>query len=45
MYVIFRVYTPKKLTREQKALIEKLKDTDMTTREINDFDKFVEKND
>lgn len=44
MYVIFRVYTPKKLTREQKALIEKLKDTDMTTREINDFDKFVEKN-
>lgn len=45
MYVIFRVYTPKKLTREQKTLIEKLKDTDMTTREINDFDKFVEKND
>lgn len=45
MYVIFKVYTPKKLTREQKALIEKLKDTDMTTRETNDFDKFVAKND
>ncbi len=45
MYVIFKVYTPKKLTREQKSLIEKLKDTDMTTRETNDFDKFVAKND
>ena len=45
MYVIFKVYTPKKLTREQKSLIEKLKDTDMTTREIIDFDKFVKKND
>lgn len=44
MYVIFKVYTPKKLTREQKSLIEKLKDTDMTTRETNDFDKFVAKN-
>ena len=45
MYVILKVYTPKKLTREQKSLIEKLKDTDMTTRETNDFDKFVAKND
>ena len=45
MYVIFKVYTPKKLTREQKSLKEKLKDTDMTTRETNDFDKFVAKND
>ena len=45
MYVIFKVYTPKKLTREQKSLIEKLKDTDMTTRETNVFDKFVAKND
>lgn len=45
MYVIFKVYTPKKLTREQKSLIEKLKDTDMTTRETNEFDKFVAKND
>lgn len=45
MYVIFKVYTPKKLTREQKSLIEKLKDTDMTTRETNDFDNFVAKND
>ena len=45
MYVIFKVDTPNKLTREQKSLIEKLKDTDMTTRETNDFDKFVAKND
>ena len=45
MYVIFKVYTPKKLTSEQQSLIEKLRDTDMTTRETNDFDKFVAKND
>lgn len=45
MYVIFKVYTPKKLSREQKSLIEKLNKTDLDTEEIIDFEKFVEKND
>ena len=45
MYVIFKVYTPKKLSREQKSLIEKLNKTDLDTEEIIDFEKFVKKND
>ena len=45
MFVIFKVYTPKKLSREQKSLIEKLNNTDLDTEEIIDFEKFVKKND
>ena len=45
MYVIFKVYTPKKLSREQKNLIEKLEKTNLETEEIKDFNKFVSKND
>lgn len=45
MFVIFKVYTPKKLSREQKSLIEKLNKTDLDTEEIIDFEKFVKKND
>ena len=45
MYVVFKVYTPSKLSREQKALIEKLDETDLKTDEIKDFDKFTKKND
>ena len=45
MYVIFKVYTPKKLSREQKSLIEKLNKTDLDTEEIIDFEKFIKKND
>lgn len=44
MYVIYKVYTPKKLTREQKDLISKLNKTDLNTREIEDFNDFVEAN-
>lgn len=44
MYVIFKVYTPKKLSREQKNLIEKLEKTNLETEEINDFEKFISKN-
>lgn len=44
MYVLFKVYTPKKLSREQKSLIEKLNKTDLDTSEINEFNKFVKKN-
>lgn len=44
MYVIFKVYTPKRLTREQKSLIEKLAKTPLNTEEIEDFNDFVEEN-
>jgi len=44
MYVIFKVYTPKKLSREQKQLIEKLSKTPLETDEIRKFDKFTSEN-
>ena len=44
MYVVYKVYTPKKLTREQKSLISKLDKTDLSTNEINNFNDFVEAN-
>lgn len=44
MYVVFKVYTPKKLTREQKDLINRLSDTELSTREIANFNKFVSNN-
>ena len=45
MYVIYKVYTPKKLSREQKKLISQLADTDMSTKEIDYFKRFVKDND
>ncbi len=45
MYVVFKIYTPKKLSREQKSLIEKLAKTDLETSEIKEFNKFTKKND
>lgn len=45
MYVILRIIVPKKLSREQKKLFEKLKDTDLESG--NDFKKirdYVRKN-
>ena len=45
MYVVFKVYTPKKLSREQKSLIEKLSKTSLETSEIEKFNKFTKKND
>jgi len=45
MYVIFKVYTPKHLSREQKILIDKLNDTDLDTEEIKKFNKFTKEND
>ena len=45
MYVIFKVYTPKRLSREQKSLIEKLEKTDMDTDEVKRFKKFTKEND
>ena len=44
MYLIFKVYTPKSLSREQKVLIEKLSQTPLETEEIKKFNRFTEKN-
>lgn len=40
-YVVIKVITPKKLSREQKRLIEKLNSTDLSDREIDKYSKFV----
>lgn len=40
-YVILKVVTPKKLTREQKKLIEKLEETDLSDKEIDKYHKFI----
>ncbi len=40
-YVVINVVTPKKLSREQKKLIEKLNDTDLSDKEIDKYNKFV----
>ena len=45
MYLIFKVLTPKKLSREQKKLFEELEKTSFDEKEIKDFNKFTEKND
>ena len=45
MYLIFKVDLPKKLSREQKSLIDKLSKTTMETDEIKKFDKFTREND
>lgn len=42
-YVIINVITPKKLSREQKKLIEKLDDTDLSDRVIDKYNKFIRK--
>ena len=44
MYLIFKVYTPNRLTREQKDLIERLSNTELETEEIKRFDKFTKEN-
>ena len=43
MYLIYKVVMPKKLSREQKSLFEKLMDTNLETSETASFDKFVER--
>jgi chaperone protein DnaJ len=44
MYIIFNVRIPKKLSREQKKLFEKLGSTDIADDRIEKFDKFVKNN-
>ena len=45
MYVIFKVITPKRLSRTEKALLEKLNKTLEDDSTIKKFNKFTEKND
>lgn len=45
MYVVFKVITPKKLTRDQKKLFEMLSKTDLEDSEIDKFNKFTKEND
>lgn len=45
MFLIFKVYTPKKLSREQKSLIDKLSKTNLDTDEISEFSQFTKEND
>lgn len=44
MYLVFKVYTPKKISRDQKKLLEKLGQTDLDTPEIKSFEKFTKNN-
>lgn len=41
MYIIYKVVTPNKLTREQKNLLEKLMETDLNNTELDKFNRFV----
>ena len=40
-YIIIDVVIPKKLSREQKKLFELLDETELETKEIKEFQKFV----
>ena len=44
MYLIMKVITPKKLSREQKKIIELLNKTDLDDQIITKFNKFTKKN-
>ena len=44
MYVIFKVKNPKKLSKVQKDLLNKLNDTELDDTEIKNFKDFVSKN-
>ncbi len=44
MYVVFRVVTPKKVSKDEKKLLEKLEKSLVTDSFIKNFDKFTEKN-
>lgn len=44
MYLIFKVIVPKKLSRDQQKLFEKLDETSFDEKEIKEFNRFTEKN-
>lgn len=45
MYLVFKIYLPKKLSHEQKSLIDKLSKTNLETEETRDFYDFTKEND
>ena len=44
MYIVLKVVTPKKLSKEQNRLIEMRADTDLSDKEIEKFTRFVKEN-
>lgn len=45
MYIVLKIVTPKKLSKEQKRLLEELNDTDLSDdNDIRKFSKFVREN-
>ena len=44
MYIVLNVVTPKRLSRDQKKLIESLSKTDLADATIEKFDRFTKKN-
>ncbi len=42
MYIVLKVIIPKKLSKEQKKIIDALSTTDLMEKEIKEFNKFVE---
>lgn len=45
MYIVLKIVTPKKLSKEQKRLLEELNNTDLTDdNDIKNFNRFVKKN-
>ena len=44
MYVVYKVTIPKKLSKEQKDLIERLEKTNVETQETKTFEQFVKRN-
>ncbi len=45
MYIVLKIITPKKLSKEQKSLLEQLSKTDLSDdNDIRDFERFVKKN-
>ena len=45
MYIVIKVITPKKLSRDQKKIIESLSQTDLEDNTITKFEKFTKEND
>ena len=41
LYVVLKVITPRKLSREQKKIISQLADTDLSEKEIDKYNRFV----
>ncbi len=44
MYLVMKIVTPKKLSRDQKKLFEQLSETALRDSEITQFEQFVKKN-